>query len=93
MLNEKRRKMKKIFVVIAILGISLWGVSELNAALSQHITTAEADKCAKGTEECDDKEGKYELWCKDGGPGDSCDAPCPYMINDDECNEEEPIGI
>ena len=43
--------MKKFFAAIAIIGISIWSVSELNAALSQQISAHEEDTCHRSPKE------------------------------------------
>ena len=85
--------MKKFFAAIAIIGISIWSVSELNAALSQQISAPEEDTCARATEECDNNPGHYEVWCKTGGAGYTCSQlfkKCPYLWDDSDCDEPPP---
>ncbi len=84
--------MKKIFVILAILGISMWGVSELNAALFHQMIAPEGGNCARATEECPEKPGYYKVVCKDGGAGTICSYPenCPYDLNLTDCEDPPP---
>jgi len=81
--------MKKFIVALAIIGISAWGATELNAAFSFQALAPDAGKCARATEECDENPGHYEVWCKDGGAGYKCSTlfkKCPYLWDDSDCD-------
>jgi hypothetical protein len=78
--------MKKTLLIVAILFISVWGISELKAALSLHeVYVYTNPTCARATEECPEKPGHYLVVCKDGGAGFTCTYTCPYVLNSTDC--------
>ena len=82
--------MKKLIVLIAILFISMWGISEINAALSTTgIGTRALPECARATEECPLRPGHYMVVCKDGGAGLACTYACPYVLDARDCEDVE----